>query len=425
MARISRRGLGKAALATGVSIFVSPKARAQQRYDVVVVGGGFGGATAAKYLRKFEPGLSVALIEQNRVFHTCPFSNLVIGGMRPLNSIAFNYLALSRRWGVDVIHQRAGRLNPVSRTIRLANGGEIGFEKAIISPGVDFDYDAIPGYDKAALRTMPHAWKAGPQTRELRDQLREMEDGGLVIISPPAGTYRCPPGPYERASLIAHYLKTRKPRSKILILDPKPKFSKEKLFKQAWDRLYPGMIEHLNAANDGRIVRVDSKRREVETAFGAKYRGSVVNVIPPQFAGVIAGNAGLADDDGWCPIDPVTFESTRARDIHVIGDAAVAGQMPKSGFAANSQAKIAALNVAAALTGRDPVAGSFANTCYSVVGVDYGISVAKVYRTTDAGIVGVDGSGGTSPLDADNDFRAAEANYARGWYEAITSDMFT
>jgi sulfide dehydrogenase [flavocytochrome c] flavoprotein subunit len=254
MKKLSRRGFGKAALATGVTIMVSGKAAAQRRYDVVVIGGGFGGATAAKYVRKFEPKLSVALIEQNRVFHTCPFSNLVIGGLRPLNSIAHNYLALSKRWGIDVIHQRAGRLNPSARTVRLADGPEIGFDKAIVSPGVDFDFRAIEGYDRAAMRTMPHAWKAGPQTRELRDQLREMEDGGLVIIAPPMDPFRCPPGPYERASMIAHYLKTRKPRSKILILDPKTTFSKEALFKQAWERLYPGMIEYLNAADDGRVV---------------------------------------------------------------------------------------------------------------------------------------------------------------------------
>ncbi|PJK31458.1 NAD(P)/FAD-dependent oxidoreductase [Minwuia thermotolerans] len=425
MKNISRRGFGKAALATGITIMVSGKAAAQRRYDVVVIGGGFGGATAAKYLRKFEPKLSVALIEQNRVFHTCPFSNLVIGGLRPLNAIAHNYLALSKRWGIDVIHQRAGRLNPSARTVRLADGPEIGFEKAIVSPGVDFDFQAIEGYGRPAMRTMPHAWKAGPQTRELRDQLREMEDGGLVIIAPPMDPFRCPPGPYERASMIAHYLKTRKPRSKILILDPKTTFSKEALFKQAWERLYPGMIEHLNAADDGRVVRVDPDRLEVETAFGARYRGAVVNIIPPQFAGVIAGNAGLANEDGWCPVNPVTFESRMARDIHIIGDAAIAGAMPKSGFSANSQGKIAALNVAAALTGRDPVAGSFANTCYSILAPDYGISVAKVYRTTDDGIVGVEGSGGLSPMDADAGFRAAEAHYAQGWYEAVTADMFT
>ncbi|WP_416897405.1 MAG: FCSD flavin-binding domain-containing protein [Minwuia sp.] len=424
MPRFSRRTVGKAALATGLSVLVSTKSRAQERFDVVVVGGGFGGATAAKYIRKIAPKLSVALIEQNEVFYTCPFSNLVLGGVRPLNSIAHRYDNLASKWGITVIHQRAGRIDPGARLIRMPGGREIGFDKAILSPGIDFDLEAIPGYDKAALALMPHAWKAGPQTRDLRAQLEAMQDGGTVIISPPKNPFRCPPGPYERASMIAHYLKTAKPKSKILILDPKSKFSKEGLFKQAWKQLYPGMIEHLAAADDGEVVRVDARKLELESAFGTVHKGDVVNFIPPQTAGVIATNAGLANDDGWCPVDPVTFESRKAKDVHIIGDSAVAGAMPKSGFSANSQGKIAALNVVAALTGRQPVDGSFANTCYSFVAPDYGISVAKVYRSTPDSIVGIEGSGGLSPKDADADFRAAEAHYAEGWYDAITQDMF-
>lgn len=424
MTRLTRRALGKGAIAASAAIMVSPEARAATHYDVVVVGGGFGGATAARYIRKVAPDLKVALVEQKRVFYTCPFSNLVLGGLKSMDEIGHGYKTLRQKWGVDVIHLRASRINVANKRIRLAGGEILTYDKAILSPGIDLKLDAIPGYNKAALGLMPHGWKAGPQTRDLRDRLLAMDDGGTVIISPPVNPFRCPPGPYERASMIAHYLKTNKPKSKILILDPKPKFSKEALFKQAWAQLYPGMIEHLSAADDGEVVRVDANTLELESAFGEIHKGDVVNFIPPQTAGVIAVNSGLANDEGWCPVDPTTFESTIAKDVHIIGDAAIAGQMPKSGFSANSQGKVVALNVVAALTGREPVEGSFANTCYSLVAPDYGISVAKVYKSTEKGIVGIDGSGGLSPMDADPEFRASEAAFAQGWYDSITKDMF-
>ncbi|MDF1735404.1 MAG: NAD(P)/FAD-dependent oxidoreductase [Minwuia sp.] len=425
MPAISRRGLGRAGAAVAASAALGPvRANAARKVDVVVIGGGFGGATAARYLKRFAPTLSVVLIEQNRVFHTCPFSNLVLGGLRRLSDIAHTHERLSGDSGVEIVHQRAVALDAANRTVRLADGSEIGFEKAVLSPGIDMRWGELDGYDAAAAEVLPHAWKAGPQTALLRRQLEAMADGEVVIIAPPANPFRCPPGPYERASLIAHWLKRNRPKSKVLILDAKDRFSKQALFRQAWAQLYPGLIEHVPASDDGRIVSVNASEGWIETAFGARHTAGVINIIPPQWAGAIARDAGLANADGWCPVDPSTFASEMTPDVHVIGDAAVAGQMPKSGFSANSQGKVAAANIVRALAGEEPVSGSFANTCYSLVAPDYGISVAKVYRSTAAGIVGVDGSGGLSPMDAGPDVRAHEAAFAEGWYASITKDMF-
>ncbi|MDF1719958.1 MAG: FCSD flavin-binding domain-containing protein [Minwuia sp.] len=421
---LSRRAVGRLGATAIAAATIGPVRAAPSRtVDVVVVGGGFGGATAARYLKQFAPGLSVVVVEQNKVFHTCPFSNLVLGGLRRMSDIAHGYAGLAAR-GVEVVHQRVLSLDPERRTVRLADDSVIGFRKAILSPGVDMRWNALSGYDEAAAQAMPHAWKAGPQTALLRQQLQAMADGDTVIIAPPDNPFRCPPGPYERASLIAHWLQQNRPRSKVLILDAKDRFSKQGLFTQAWAALYPGLIEHVPAADDGRIVAVDAVGRWLETAFGDRHSAAVINVIPPQWAGAIARDAGLVNADGWCPVGPTTFASDMAADVHVIGDAAVAGQMPKSGFSANSQGKVAAANIVQALAGRDPIAGSFANTCYSLVGPGYGISVAKVYRSTADGIVGIDGSGGLSPMDANADVRAHEAAFAEGWYASITADMF-
>ncbi len=250
-----------------------------------------------------------------------------------------------------------------------------------------------------------------------------MPDGGVVLIAAPANPFRCPPGPYERASLIAHYLKTNKPKSKIIILDAKEKFSKQTLFMNAWEEVYGDMIEWRAASAGGKVLRADSKAMTLETEFGEE-EGAVINVIPPQSAGRIVLQAGLANDKGWYPVDPRTFESTLHKGIHVIGDASIAGKMPKSGFAANSQGKVCAAAVAAMLKGETPGEASFLNTCYSLIAPDCGISVAAVYRVTGDGIVGVKGAGGVSPADASTSFRQLEAEYAVGWYDSITTDMF-
>jgi sulfide dehydrogenase [flavocytochrome c] flavoprotein subunit len=295
----------------------------------------------------------------------------------------------------------------------------------VVSPGIDFRWEAIEGYDENVAETIPHAWQAGAQTQILRRQLEAMDDGGVVIVAPPGNPFRCPPGPYERVSMIAYYLKAHKPRSKIMILDAKDKFSKQPLFMQGWEMLYPGMIEWVKGTDLGTIERVDAASRTLYSSFDTAYKADVINLIPPQKAGAIAHAAGLVNNDGWCPVDQRTFESSIHKDVYVIGDASVAGQMPKSGFAANSQGKVCAAALAAKFHGIDLPEPSYVNTCYSLLSPDYGISVAAVYRLVDGDIKKVEGSGGVSPKDADQTFRQQEARYAVGWYQSITHDSFT
>lgn len=392
--------------------------------QVVVVGGGFGGATAAKYIKRFNPAVDVTLVEVNRTFHTCPFSNLVLAGERQLESIEHNYDELKNAYGVKVIHARAEDVDPVAHSLRLSNGRTLHYDRLVLSPGIDFRWDALEGYDEAAAQLAPHAWKAGPQTALLRRQLEAMPNGGTFIMSVPADPFRCPPGPYERASLIAHYFAQHKPRSKILILDSKDNFSKQGLFTQAWRELYGERIEWVGLSNDGKVTRVDAARGEVETEFGTKHKGAVLNVIPPQKAGIIAARAGVTNAGGWVPVKANTFEAQQVEDIYVIGDASIAAPMPKSGFTANAQGKVVAAAIVSSLAGLGPIEPVWSNTCYSLVSPDYGISVAGVYRAQDGQLISVPGSGGLSPADASLAFRKAEAEYAVGWYEAISQDTW-
>jgi NADPH-dependent 2,4-dienoyl-CoA reductase/sulfur reductase-like enzyme len=281
----------------------------------------------------------------------------------------------------------------------------------------------LPGYTEAAAERMPHAWKAGEQTLLLRRQLEAMQDGGVVVMSAPANPFRCPPGPYERASLIANYLKTKKPKSKLLVLDAKDAFSKQRLFQNAWKELYPDHLEWVALSKGGKVTSVDVANLTLVTDF-ASHKAAVANVIPPQKAGRIAEVAGVADRTGWCPIDPVTFESTLQPNIHVIGDACIAGAMPKSAFAANSEAKVAAAAIAKLLAGEKPDDPRLLNTCYSVAAPDYGFSVAGVYKPTNGQLMDVPGAGGVSPANAGAAARAQEAVFANGWFKTITSEVF-
>lgn len=390
---------------------------------VVVIGGGFGGATAAQYLKRLDPGIDVTLVEPAERFYTCPFTNLYLGGMRTFDSLGHGYDAL-RRLGVNVVHALAEDIDPVGHTVDLAGGERLDYDRLVLSPGVDIRWGALEGYDQAAAELAPHAWKAGAQTHLLKRQLEAMEDGGTFILVAPANPFRCPPGPYERVSQIAHYFKTHKPRSKILLLDAKDAFSKQALFMDGWRELYGDMIEWVGLSSDGRVVRVDAERLEVETEFGTVHRADVLNVVPPQRAGFIAERAGVTDATGWVPVNPWDFSSSQVEDIYVIGDASEAAPMPKSGFCANAQGKVVAFAAAASLAGDPAPEPVWANTCYSVLAPDYGITVAGVYRVIEGQIAEVPGSGGVSPREADAGFRRREARYAAAWYQAICEDTW-
>ena len=400
------------------------RVRAGARARVIVVGGGFGGATCAKYLRRADPSLDVTLVTPQRHFVSCPFSNAVIAGLQPLTSITHTYETLRRHYGVRVLYTTATDLDPVKHQLMLSDGKKLAYDRLVLSPGIELQWEAIEGYTSVASAVFPHAWEAGSQTELLRQQIEAMADGGLVVITVPENPYRCPPGPYERASLIAYYLKKNKPRSKVLVLDAKDTFTKKELFVSAWQRLYPSTLEWVAGSQGGRVNGVDVREGTVHTDFDA-YKPAVANIIPPQRAASIARMATLDDGKGWCPIHASTFESTVHRDIHIIGDATIANPMPKSAFGANVQAKACAAAVVSLLRAEPVSPPVLMNTCYSLVAPNYGISITGAYRVVDDTIQTIPGTDGISPLDAPDETRAREAEYARSWYANITADTFT
>ncbi|WGR91117.1 NAD(P)/FAD-dependent oxidoreductase [Bradyrhizobium sp. ISRA443] len=361
--RPTRRDVVRGAAVAAAAALARPSF-AQAVPRVAVIGGGFGGAACARALRRFDARIQVTLIEPNRTFTACPFSNEVIAGLRELPSQQFAYDRIAAE-GIAVAAQAATKIDAQARTIGLSDGSTLSYDRLVLAPGIDMRFDALPGYDEAAEK-MPHAWKAGEQTLLLRRQLEAMDDGGLVVIAVPAAPLRCPPAPYERASLIAHYLKARKPRSKILVLDPKDNYSQQKLSENAWKVLYPNMIERIALSQGGRVTSVNPATKEIVTDFG-NYTAAVANVIPPQRAGRIAEIAGAADRTGWCPIDPITFASKLVPNVHVIGDACIAGGIPKSASAASAQAKACAATIVHALAGKPVDTPRLDGACYNIV----------------------------------------------------------
>ena len=437
MNEINRRNFIKltgGAAAVASSLGFSSFAIGGATKKVVIVGGGIGGATAAKYIRMADASIDVTVIEPNANYHTCFMSNEVLSGERSIDSIRFGYKGLAAH-GVTIVQDSVTGIDAAARSVKTAGGKSFNYDRCIVSPGVDFRWDTIEGYDAQVAESIPHAWKAGPQTVTLRKQLMAMKDGGTVVIAPPPNPFRCPPGPYERASQIAHYLMHHKPKSKIIILDPKPKFSKMGLFTAGWEKYYGyksdnAMIEWHGTpkgSKDNVLLSVAAKSRTVKTEFN-EIQADVLNVIPAQKAGKIAFAAGLTNASGWCPVDLKTFESKIHKNIHVIGDSAIQSPMPKSGYAANSEAKVCAAAVVALLNDMETPQPSYVNTCYSVIAPGDGVSVAMVYRyNNETGKIDkVKGSGGLTPgYDKSSmEMRAREEQYAHSWFRNITNDVF-
>ena len=428
MTDLDRRDFMKFMGAAGTSTALgalgwSPAAYAGATARVVVVGGGFGGATCANYLRRWGPELDVTLVERNEQYITCPFSNEVIAGDIEMADITHGYDDLVGKRGVKVVHGEATDIDPVGKKVTLVDGATLAYDMLVVSPGISFRWGQVENDEEAAAEAMPHAWIPGRQTMLLRNQLEAMNDGGTVLILPPLRPFRCPPGPYERASLIAHYLKNNKPKSKLLIVDSNESHSKKDAFHEAWEKEYGDMVTWIKGTDGGNPIRVDPKTMTVESEFGETYKGDVINLIPHQQAGSIAFKAGLVADFGWCYVDQGTFESRNHKDVFVIGDSCVAGAMPKSGHSAASQAKVVASVIVSRSAGHEPPTPTYANTCYSLINPDYGISVAAVYRLQEGEIKRV--AGGVTKVGESDRYHAKEARYAKAWYKSITGDAFS
>ena len=432
MSQLSRRDFLKAlAIAYPAAVLTIPNAHAASKARVVVVGGGFGGATAAKYLKMMSPTLDVTLVEKNKIYTSCPLSNEVLSGHGNLKDLEVGYGGLSKR-GINVVFDEVAAIDPAKKTVALKGGKTLAYDAMVMSPGIDFNYAGVEGYsEELANGDLPHAYKAGPQTLVLQKQLMAMPDGGTFVITVPKGPFRCPPGPYERASQVAAYLKEHgKTKSKVLILDANDSFSKKGLFEQAWKTHYPDMIQWVPGASDGNVVRIDAKTKTAFTSFG-EHKADVLNIIPPHSAGAIAKATGLTNDKGWCSVDMLTMESAVHKDIWGVGDSCVHGELPvyaapKSAHMAVTQAKVAAGAVIAKLNGQPAPEPFFANTCYSIAAPDWGFSVVHVYRAEAGKLIYVKEAGGISPIDtpAIAAQRKLEAEYANGWLKNIMADAF-
>ena len=391
--------------------------RTAAKAKVVIVGGGFAGSSCALALRRLSPGIGVTLIDPVDRYVTCPMSNSVLVGLRNLKSITVSRDGLAGA-GVNYVRDRVAAVDTRRCRAKLAGGGVLAYDRLVMALGIRFLWDQPRGYDLAAAQLMPHAWQAGAQTEILAAQLRAMPDGGVFAISVPPGPMRCPPGPFERASLVADYLQRNKPRSKVLIFDSNNRFPRQDAFTDAWNSLYPKMIEWIPVVEDGTVVRVAPAEKVLYTAHGA-HPVHVANIIPPQAPGLLAARTGLASDHGWCPVRPDTFESSIVAHVHVIGDACIADPMPKAASAAITQAKQCALAIAAALEGREPPAAVFDSVCYSMLGRDSALSIRARFRFTGEAIEQL-----PAAADALVPRSAQEAQNAEDWYAGSVSDAF-
>lgn len=423
---MNRRQLlsGGAAL-SGAMMFGIPAVLGQAKPRVVVIGGGAGGTTAAKYIAKDSAGaIAVTLIEPNEKYQTCFHSNLYLGGYRDYPSIVHDYAALAKNHSIDVKRDRATAIDRDKKDVVLASGVRLPYDRVVVSPGIDLKYDSVPGWSQAAEEKMPHAWKPGAQTLLLRKRLEEVPNGGVIVMVAPPNPYRCPPGPYERVSMMAHVLKAAgKDRCKIFVIDPKESFSKQALFQEGWEKYYGTMVEWIGPKVHDGLKSVDPATNTVVTGFETYKNAALVNVIPAQMAGAIARDSGLANASGYCPIDPASMKSAVDPNIYVLGDACIAGDMPKSAFSANSQAKVAAMTIRGELTSARTFPARYSNTCWSLIETDDCVKVGGAYEPKDGKIAA--SSTFVSQTGETADVRKQAQAENMSWYAAISADMFT
>jgi sulfide dehydrogenase [flavocytochrome c] flavoprotein subunit len=417
---LNRRHFIGAGFATA-SLLSAPVVWGQTKPRVVVIGGGAGGATAARYLAKDSGGaLDVTLIEANPIYTTCFFSNLYLGGFRDFESLQHGYDKVAAG-GVTVITDMATAVDRGAKTVTLAGGQTVPYDRLILSPGIDFAENSVPGWTLDHADIMPHAYKAGPQTQLLKSMVEAMPQGGTFAMIAPPNPYRCPPGPYERVSMIAHILKQQNPTAKILILDPKDKFSKQALFENGWGKYYNGMIDWIGPEFGGGAVEVRPDTMEI-VIEGAAQKVDVCNVIPGQVAGKIAALAGVTDDSGWAPVHPDSMKAKADENIFVLGDSSAQGDMPKSAFSANSQAKVAAMTIRGELLGSKVFPAKYSNTCWSLIATDDAVKVGASYEPTPEKIASVESF--ISDTGEDAALRKATYDESLGWYAGITADIF-
>lgn len=422
MTNLTRRQFALVMGAGTATLAMPTYLRAQDKPRVVVIGGGAGGATAARYIAKDSEGaIDVTLIDSADKFTTCFFSNLYLGGYRDFESITHSYDKLESNYGIKKVTGWAAAIDRDARTVTMADGSKIPYDRLVVSPGIDLIWDSVPGYSEEAAEIAPHAWKAGPQTQLLKAKLDAIENGQQIVMVAPPNPYRCPPGPYERVSMMAHVLKSKGVDAKIIIIDPKDKFSKQGLFQEGWQKHYTGMVEWYGPDVHGGIKGIDVNAGTVQTDLDT-FKGALLNVIPAQRAGRIAQEAGLTNDSGFCPIDAGSMRSTADENIFVIGDASIAGAMPKSGFSANSQAKVAAMNVRGDLLKSKVFPAKYSNTCWSLIETDDGVKVGAQYAPAEGKIAAT--TTFISQTGEDAALRKATYEESVGWYAGITADMF-
>ena len=419
-----RRFLGGSTAVIGSTMFGAPALLGQTKPRVVVIGGGAGGATAAKYVARDSNGaIAVTLIEPVAKYQTCFHSNLYLGGFRDYPSITHDYGKLTSAYGIDLVNARATSIDRDKKEVVVAGGRRLGYDRLVVAPGIDLKYDSVPGWSEAAEEAMPHAWKPGAQTLLLRKRLDAVPNGGVVVMIAPPNPYRCPPGPYERVSMMAYALKAAgKDRCKIFVIDPKETFSKQALFMEGWEKHYKGMVEWLGPKVHDGVKSVDPKTGTVVTGFETYKNAALVNVIPAQMAGAIARDAMLANASGFCPIDPANMKSAMDASIHVLGDASIAGDMPKSAFSANSQAKVAAMTIRGELLSSRMFEARYSNTCWSLIAADDCVKIGGAYEAKDGKITA--SSTFVSKPGEPADLRKQTQAENMDWYAGITADIF-